>query len=98
MNHNATLEIPSRTATPDSEGSQPDAPTGARNSLAEQVTRALTRTGYRCARQVQVAAIGNCIVVRGDLPSYYAKQFVLATVLKVPGVRRICDVINVVRR
>lgn len=69
--------------------------TGAR--LADEVTRALSKSGYRCLKDVAVAVYGSCVILRGTLPSYFAKQFVLATVQAVPGVGPICDVTRVVR-
>lgn len=65
--------------------------------LANNVVRALQQTGYGCLCGVRVAAFGSFVVLHGRVPTFFAKQFALATVQAVPGVSQICDALQISR-
>ena len=64
--------------------------------LAEAITGALRKTGYRQLLDLQIRVDGHDVILRGRLPSYYLKQIAHHVVSTVPGVNLILDAIDVV--
>jgi osmotically-inducible protein OsmY len=65
--------------------------------LAERVERALRALGFSPLRAIEVAVCGQVVILRGRVPSYYVKQIAQATALAVPGVRQLCNDLDVTR-
>jgi hypothetical protein len=53
-------------------------------------------TGYPSLRAIEVAACECFVILRGRVPSYYMKQIAQATAAAVPGVRELCNDMDVV--
>lgn len=52
----------------------------------EAIRAALHGSGRGWLRRIEVGVEGGCVVLRGQVPSYYLKQMALAAALAVPGV------------
>lgn len=64
--------------------------------LAERVLEALRKTGYLALAELSVRMMGNEVVLKGHVPSYYLKQLAHNIVLDVPGIHTIIDDIEVI--
>lgn len=66
------------------------------NRIADEVLMALRHSGYAQLPELEIRIDGQNVFLRGRLPSYYLKQQAHHAVLKVPGVQRIIDEIDIV--
>ncbi len=63
--------------------------------LAERVGRALRATGYPPLWCIEPAVRELRVTLRGQVPSYYMKQKAQTVVLGIPGVREVCNDVDV---
>lgn len=65
------------------------------STLAEQVALALAATGRLRLGELDVSASDGEIILRGRVSSYYQKQVAQTAALHVPGVRNVCNELDV---
>lgn len=61
----------------------------------DAVVAALNRTGHGWLRRIVVTSEDGCIVLRGQVPSFYLKQIAQSIVMVVPGVARLRNELQV---
>ena len=70
---------------------------GETGGLQETIELALRACGYLDLRELDVTVHGKDVVLRGRLPSYFLKQMAQTTVLRVQGISRLDNEIDVIR-
>jgi hypothetical protein len=60
-----------------------------------EARRRLRATGHRALRQVECEYFNGVVVLRGRVPTYYAKQIAQAVLLIDPVARRVVNLIDV---
>jgi len=63
--------------------------------LAERVGRALHASGYPPLWTIEPSVHNLRVTLRGRVPSYYMKQKAQTVVLGIPGVREVCNEVDV---
>ncbi|HUG91846.1 MAG TPA: BON domain-containing protein [Planctomycetaceae bacterium] len=69
-----------------------DVPTNAPlkdNLLADAIGLILERSGYEPSRGVQIAVRDGGVLLIGCVPNYYRKQLAQSAAMKVPGIARL---------
>lgn len=64
-------------------------------ALRETVLRTIAAKGYSELRTVEVVVTNGSVVLRGTVTSFYLKQVAQAAVCIVPGVKELCNEIEV---
>ena len=64
--------------------------------LVDLVTRALTATGHKALRTLEVEISGGIVILWGRVPNYYQKQLAQEAAQRVEGVRGIANGLEVV--
>lgn len=59
------------------------------NLLADAIGLTLQESGHDLLRSVQISARDGCVLLLGCVPRYYHKQLAQAAAMKVPGVARL---------
>jgi osmotically-inducible protein OsmY len=66
------------------------------SSLNKRVTASLHARGYASLNRILCDADGDHVVLRGDLGSFFLKQLAQDVAMKVPGVAKVTNHIEVV--
>ena len=59
------------------------------STLAERVHSAVVESPYFSRGRLRVEATDDCVIVEGNVDSYFHKQMAQETLLRIDGVRRI---------
>ena len=99
MTQSATLAI---SASPQHASVSVAAPVGSfprhhphERRLEQRVTRALRKSSHRALAVLQCEVSGGLVVLRGVVSSYYLKQIAQAIALRIDGVRKVENLIDV---
>ena len=65
-------------------------------TLAERIESAVFESPYFAGRRLHVRAVDDCVVVEGTVNTYFHKQMAQETLLRVDGVSRIDNRVQVV--